>query len=96
MKTANTISFKVSKTEMDLINQIVNRVMTMGIKGYTRMDCVMDITACHANGSPLDLVRLLAADEFNFAHDVLGIRNHIDRQTGELKNCFVPRFSRAA
>jgi hypothetical protein len=54
----------------------------------------MDITACHLNGCKLDLAKLLAADDFNFAHDVLGIRRHIDRETGQLMNCFRPRFAK--
>ena len=60
---------------------------------YKAMDCDMDITACHANGNPLRLAELLSADDFNFCHDVLGIRRHINRETGQLENCFVPRFS---
>ncbi len=41
---------------------------------------------------PLRLADLLAADDFNFAHDVFGIMRHIDRRTGRLDNHFVPRF----
>lgn len=54
----------------------------------------MDVIAVHMNGRPLRLEALLAADDFNFAHDVFGIRRHLDRDTGELTQCFVPRFSR--
>jgi hypothetical protein len=53
----------------------------------------MDLTACHANGNPLRLRELLKADDFNFAHDVLGIHQHIDHETGELRDCFLPRYS---
>lgn len=60
---------------------------------YPTMDAAMDITACHCNGMPLDLEALLHADEFDFAHDVLGIRRHIDRETGKLGGCFVPRYA---
>lgn len=51
----------------------------------------MDVTACHANGCPLDLEKLLHADAFNFSHDVFGIARYINRNTGKLENCFVPR-----
>lgn len=54
---------------------------------------MMDITAVHANGNPLKLAELLATDDFNFTHDVFGITRHIDRETGKLGGCFVPRFS---
>lgn len=53
----------------------------------------MDITATHANGCPLKLAELLAADDFNFSHDVAGIYRHLDRTTGKLLDCFLPRFA---
>ncbi len=59
----------------------------------TRMDWLMDIAACHLNGCPLQLQELAAADDFNFSHDVFGIRRHIDRTTGKLTDSFLPRFA---
>lgn len=54
----------------------------------------MDVTACHCNGCPLRLQELLEADDFNFTHDVFGIRRFIDRTTGEMPGAkFHPRFS---
>lgn len=55
---------------------------------------VMDLVACHGSGCPLDLDRLLEASDFDLAHDVAGITRHIDRETGELRDCFLPRFTR--
>ena len=60
---------------------------------YKQITAVMDIGACHGNGNPLRLADLLEADEVNFAHDVFGIKANIDRATGKLMNCFVPRYS---
>lgn len=91
-----TINFECSKADYQLIHKIVNRVMKFKINGYDRVTCDMDLIACHANGNPLDLQRLLDADDFNFCHDVLGIRQHINRETGKLENCFVPRFTLSA
>ena len=56
-----------------------------------RMSLMMDLASVD-----LDLGRLLAAPLFDFAHDIHGIRRHMDRSTypGKLKDCFVPRFSR--
>lgn len=51
----------------------------------------MDITATHLNGCPLQLQKFLDADDFNFAHDLVGIVNHMDRSTGQLIRCFLPR-----
>lgn len=90
-------SFKIgSKKEARTINKIAHRAVALAESAgihYPIMDADMDVTACHVNGCPLKLDALLAADEFNFAHDVFGIRRHIDRTTGELQNCFVPRYA---
>ncbi len=53
----------------------------------------MDLVACHANGCPLDFERLSDADDFNIAHDVFGIRRHLDRETGQLTDHFLPRYA---
>jgi hypothetical protein len=87
------INFNSTAADMQLIRRIVIRAMALKIKYFTAMDCDMDVTACHCNGNPLRLADMLAADDFNFAHDVLGIRSHINRETGQLTDCFCPRFS---
>jgi hypothetical protein len=54
----------------------------------------MDLTACHANGCPLKLEKMLSWErDFDLAHDVWGINRHIDRKTGEMPDCFLPRFA---
>lgn len=91
-----TISFKASKTDQKLIMAIANRAVRLASKygiTYDLMTADMDITACHANGQPIDLERMLAADDFNFCHDAFGIRRHLNRETGQLEDCFVPRFA---
>lgn len=90
------ISFDVSGDDQDLIEQIAARAVSLAIKGgfiYQQIDAVMDITACHANGCPLRLKELLAADEGNFWHDVFGINRFLDRDNGKLGGCFLPRYS---
>lgn len=42
---------------------------------------------------PLRLAEFANADNFNFGHDVAGILGHLNRQTGELEDCFLPRFA---
>lgn len=37
---------------------------------------------------------LAQADDFNFTHNIMRIQNNIDRITGEIGNCFVPRYSK--
>lgn len=82
-----------------LIEQIADRAVGLETKinGGTgrapKLHHQMNVSACHANGNPLRLADLLAADDFNFAHDVFGIDRHICRHTGKLLNHFSPRFS---
>lgn len=41
----------------------------------------------------LRLDDMLAADDLDFAHDFTGIQASINRITGRIENCFVPRFA---
>lgn len=88
------ISFKCSRADHLRVDRIVDRTIRLAKRwgiSYDRIDASMDVLACHCNGCPLDLTRLLVAPEFDFAHDVFGIREHIDRRTGHLADCFLPR-----
>lgn len=93
------LNWNVSVEDDALISQIVDRGRRLDnnrhVRGLTRLHCAMDITAVHANGTPLRLADFLAADDFNFAHDWFGIRRNLDRETGALINCFLPRFAEA-
>lgn len=80
------------KLESEIADRAVMMAQTLNIS-YDKMDAVMDIDACHNNGCKLKLAELLAADDTNFAHDVFGIRRNIDRKTGTLDNCFLPRYA---
>lgn len=42
---------------------------------------------------PLRLHDLLDADNFNFAHDVLGILRHWDHEQRVMRDCFRPRYT---
>ena len=90
------IKWATNKEDADLAVKIARRAVSMAEEyniPYDQMTAVMDIDACHCNGNPLKLQELLDADGFNFAHDVFGIRANINRKTGQLQNCFVPRYS---
>ena len=90
------ISWKISNSDFDLVVKIAERIES-DIPNYPdkRQTIIMDLNACHSNGMPLQLAELLAADRFEFAHDILGIRRHIDRSTGKLQDCFVPRYAKS-
>lgn len=86
-----TPRFDTTSADAALIGKVVVRAMSK--TDIDRLELAMDLTACHSNGTPLDLARLLQADEFNFLHDIYGINRHIDRSTGQLNNHFRPRFA---
>lgn len=85
------IDFETSREDTLTIHAIAKRAAS-----FLNLDLLaisMDITACHLNACPLRLVDLLAADDGNLAHDIGGIARHLDRETGDLRGCFVPRFA---
>jgi len=91
------VSFTVSEKEMKIIRVLARRAHALAALIYTDysvLDASMDITACHANGCSLDLAGLLRARDPDFAHDVFGIRRHIDRKSGKLGGYFVPRYAK--
>lgn len=82
---------KTTREEMKLISSIKNRACKAD-KEIEPINLDMDLTATHHN-NPLRLSELLNADSFNFCHDVYGIMQNINRDTGKLENCFLPRFT---
>jgi len=86
------MNWNASKHEYDLANAVAVRANKM-VPEYSVRDAEMDIIAAHKNGCPLKLSALLAAPDFDFIHDVLGIRSNLNRGNGQLRNCFDPRCS---
>ena len=86
------ISFATSKSDQDLIAKIVKRACKL-FPNIEAINISMDITAVHANGCPLRLADLLAADDFNFISDISGINRYLNRETGVLVGFFEPRFA---
>ena len=85
------VSFDVSHKDASLIAKIVKRAATLEPSVNKDKSLEMDLTACHANGCPLDLEKFLAARPADFAHDINGISRHINRRTGGLEDHFLPR-----
>lgn len=88
------IKFSATKKEMKFIERIVERALKIAKDHEVSCDkgsLLMDIEACHCNGVKLDLKKLLSFSNADFAHDVFGIRRHLDRDTGRLRNNFYPR-----
>lgn len=87
------LNWNSSEAEFFLIRKIADRVIENIDDEVDFLALTMDLEATHCNGCPLDLEALLNADDFNFYHDVYGISRHLNRSTGELMNCFLPRFA---
>ena len=85
------VSFDASKTEFQLATRIARRAVEDYPGSFELQELEMDLIACHLNGCELDLVKLLEAPAFDFAHDIAGITRHLDRTTGQLGDCFLPR-----
>lgn len=82
------------RRDFELISQIADRARQRVYPMYKidddKLTVVMDLEHAHMS-CPMDLQKFLDFSPGNFAHDMLGIRRHINRQTGELEGCFVPR-----
>ena len=95
-KALDIVSFDIKPDDVPIVRAIAKRAVNMALEGgddYPLQDAMMDIQACHANGNPLKLLKLLDADDQNFSHDVFGIKAYLDRETGQLRHFFRPRFS---
>lgn len=86
------INWTATKEELFVMSDICDRAAKR-IHHSTRgkVDLMMDLEAVHSNGCKLDLDVLHNFNEQNFYHDIIGIIHHLDRETGKLKDCFVPR-----
>lgn len=88
------VRFTATAKEREIVKAIARRALVAAAKAGlpSHVELEMDIVAAHCNGCPLRLADLLAADDCDFNHDIFGIRRHLDRKTGRLTGCFVPRF----
>lgn len=84
---------KMSKEDSRTIEAILKRAGEVMPLGGEKGERAMDLTYVHAV-SGLDLDGMLAGRIEDIAHDVRGIATHLDRETGQLRDCFVPRYAR--
>ena len=71
-----------AKNKIKTLRSIIDRAVKMNLT-QDRFSLAMDLD--HVD---LDIDKLSKADNFNFAHDILGIINNMNRTTGQLENCF--------
>lgn len=82
-----------SKEDEREVSHAIERAREMFAKFGHKLDVLslrMDLAAVNAV-IPLDFSKLANFDNFNLSHDVGGIIKHMDRETGDLRDCFVPR-----
>lgn len=83
----------LNKEQYATISKITERADQLGLLHFDRLSLSMDLE-CATIEFNLRLDDLLNADDFNFAHDIIGIQNHINRAAGgTFDGTFVPRFS---
>lgn len=86
------IDWNTTRDEENTITAIMNRAVKEGlIEKDEAANLRMDLAACHSMDIKLDFEKLLDFPRFDLAHDLGGIRRHIDRETGKLGGCFLPR-----
>ena len=83
-----------NKEKFMMYVKIAERAEELGIYHGERMTLLMDIESAD-NAFNMRLKDWLEADNFNFAHDIVGIVNNIDRSKfpATVFHRFLPRFA---
>ena len=76
--------------------KICERAESLGICKSSRHSAIMDVESADEHFN-MRLQEWIEADDFNFAHDFVGIQNNIvrDKFPSTEFDCFVPRFAEA-
>lgn len=79
-------------------HRLISKIAARAVRLYQKygrkremIDIILDLENVKCE---LDLQALFDADDGNFSHDIGGIHNHLDHETGELRDCFWPRFAK--
>ena len=84
---------RLEKRELILIIfEIAKRADDMNILAVDRLTLKMDLENVNKK-IKMNFQELLKADDMDFIHDIYHIQLFMDRETGELKNDFLPRFA---
>lgn len=82
----------LKRTDYEAISRIAKRAVSL-FPGADKLTIEMDLEAAHKSVG-IDFDKLENFDDFNFMHDIVGIDKNINRNSGELGNCFLPRSAR--
>jgi hypothetical protein len=83
---------KGTKEEFTLIGNIAKKACRE-LPLLDRQTVEMDLYAVNQT-TGLDLEKLHEEDLFHMILDIIGITENINRVTGELENCFIPRCAK--
>lgn len=82
---------KCDKNTTKLIGDIILRLKReVPTCKFDALELSMDLTVCN-NTQSVNLSRLLTSDVNTLCHDIGGISKYLDRETGLLFDCFLPR-----
>ena len=83
----------MTKEEYKQVAQIAERAVKLYCNaGEERepIDIQMDLECCNET-IPLDFNKLECINNFNLMHDISGIGRHLNRETRQIEDCFLPR-----
>lgn len=75
-----------------LVYAIADRAEELDIVVHDKLSLIMDMEVAHKEFN-LRLKDLLNSKDMDFVHDVVGIQNHIDRDSESFPGLFVPRYA---
>ncbi len=84
-------AMELNRSQTTLVRRIGGRAQDK--LGYNGFVVSVAIVQAHID-CPLDFKKLWAFDDFNFAHDVVGIMRKMDYRTGRLDKTFLPRCAK--
>ena len=84
----------MTRNDIDLMSAIADRGLKLsfnnGLNRVKKLELMMDLEYA-SDESPIDFEKLLAFDDGDFAHDIIGIYENFNRVTLTMDNCFSPR-----
>ena len=83
----------VTKETTEKVRKVVKRAVSEQTYKVDTLTLQMDLEAISLTVS-MDWEKLLKASPRDFYHDLGGIQEHLNRKTGKLENCFLPRFAK--
>jgi hypothetical protein len=82
-----------TETNLDLFVAVAERYENMALgTPDERITTILDLEVTMAEFPEADLNVLLDFPSRDFAHDIFGIKNHINRSEMKIEGGFVPRF----